>query len=150
MGAFRTHWIRLRTFSYPTEELDKVLGALLFATGWEDVDLEGRLEVDVLEGHHGQDVHRLDGTITKQREGREFLTRILAQDADRVLAELDRRTDDDGVVYLRIDKQAAAQGELRLEQVDDAIVVRVKPEVHPASREGAIAAMASFLSTLGP
>jgi hypothetical protein len=76
------------------------------------------------------------------------LARVLAIPGahERVLATLDARVDDDGILYLRLDKQAAFAGRLVLLDGEDAIQLRLKPEAHPANREAALAALRGWLT----
>lgn len=135
------HWLRLRTVVHPTEDADKVTKALRFVAG-SDVEVAD----EVLETHHGLQQHVLEAMLPRGRSLRDALDRILAlEDAPRLLAEQDRRTDDDGVFYVRVDKQAAFLGELALTDGEDCVQVRLKVECHPSTREAAMEALRPVL-----
>lgn len=114
-------------------------------TGLDEETFQGYSEIIPLESHHGGTVHFIETTITRQRDIRAVLDRIVTDPA-RLLRELDARMDEDGVIYLRYDKQAALTGDVVATKGDDAIQVRIRPEVHPAKREGAMAAMQAWLA----
>lgn len=98
-----------------------------------------------LDGHHGADVTLLEATVTRSQDVRSWARRIAADHAEAILADLDARTDDDGVLYLRFEKQDAFAGRLVLTRGDDCVQVRLRPEVHPASREAALDALGHWL-----
>lgn len=136
------HWLRLRAVAHPTEDLGKVRQALQFVAGTECEVTETALET-----HHGLPQHVLEAALPRGRALRDALDRILAlPDAEQLGAELDRRTDDDGVFYMRVDKQAALLGSLVLTSGEDCVQLRLKVESHPASREAAMEALAPILA----
>ena len=68
---------------------------------------------------------------------RVVLDRLAELDAiDRVLEELDERVDDNCSFFLRLDKQAAFNGLVRL---GEGITLRAKVEAYPAKHEKAVA-----------
>ena len=67
---------------------------------------------------------------------RHVLDRLSGLDeVDRVIDELDQRVDDNCALFLRVDKQAAFRGEVRL---GPGITVRAKVEAYPAKKEAAV------------
>ena len=57
------------------------------------------------------------------------------------MGRLDARVDEDGVLFVRIGKQAASQGRLELIDTDDCVQVRFKAEVYPATRDAVLGAL---------
>ncbi len=130
------HWLKLRATSHPTEDPERVAAALAFAAGVE-------VEVDAtsMDTHHGAEQLLLEAQMKRNRDIRACLDHLLQPEDRKMLAEtLEARIDDDGILYFRVDKQAAAQQQVRVGNFDDPISVRVKVQVHPFRREGAIAA----------
>lgn len=140
----RYHWLRLRATCHPTEDLAKVELAMRNAAGMADVALKS----EPIETHHGGTVHVLEAVLDKSRSVRDALERLLALPGARedLTATVEARTDDDGVFYLRVDKQEAYAGRLALTRGEDAIQLRLKMEHYPATREAALASLRAMLS----
>lgn len=117
-------------------------------TGLDDEVFQEYSEIIPLESHHGGTVHFIETNVTRQRDIRAVLERIITE-PDRLLREVDARTDEDGTFYLRYDKQAALAGDVVPTRGEDAIQVRIRPEVHPAKRALAVAALTEWLQALG-
>ncbi len=138
----RYHWFRLRASAHPTEDVARVADALRFVSGMDAETFDDAVAATDLPSHHGGTVTLLELQATRQRTVRTAVDRLLDPS---VLEELDARTDDDGTLYVRFDKQAAFQGRLQPTRGEDAVQVRLKPEVHPARRELAVAALDAWL-----
>ncbi|MGB0652135.1 MAG: RNA-binding domain-containing protein [Thermoplasmatota archaeon] len=147
VAATRFHWLRLRTTCHATEDPDRVAAALATVLALEDDEAAAAaVEGTSLPSQFGGDVLVMEATLTRQREVRAAAAGLLAAfDAARLLEELQQRVDDDGVLYLRLDKQEAYLGDLVAGSGDDTIQVRLKVEVHPAGRERALAAWRAWL-----
>lgn len=148
MAALRYHWIRLRAMCHPTEDLAKVEAAVRFVAGNPELGLKA----EPMETHHGGTVHLVEGVVDKSRGVRDVLAAILALPGARsdLAATLEARTDEDGVFYLRFDKQEAAQGRLALTRGEDAVQARLKMEHYPATREAALASLQALLASERP
>ena len=142
-APLRYHWLRLRAFVHATEDPAKVEAAIRTVAGDPELDV-GRTEV---EGHHGGRLLILEATLDTSRLVKEALARLLAIPGARgdLEATLDPRTDEEGILHLRLDKQEAAQGRLALTRGEDAVQVRVKANVHPVTRAKAMAAWKRWL-----
>ena len=125
------HYIDLRTFCYATED-EKRVEAAIRAFLPEEFDLD-RMENT---GHHGDRIVVLSARVETADAMRHVLDRLAELDAiDRVLDELDERVDDNCSFFMRLDKQAAFQDEIRL---GDGITLRAKVEAYPAKHEAAV------------
>ena len=125
------HYIDLRTFCYATEDEKRVEEAIR-AFLPEEFDLD-RMENT---GHHGDRIVVLSARVETADGMRHVLDRLAELDAiDRVMAELDERVDDNCSFFMRLDKQAAFQDEIRL---GDGITLRAKVEAYPAKHEAAV------------
>jgi RNA binding exosome subunit len=144
----RYHWLRLRASSHPTEDLAKVEAGVRFAAGVPDLPLTS----SAIETHHGGTVHLVEATLDKARAVRDFLGRVLALPGarDDLAATVEARVDDEGVFYLRFDKQEAVQGRLVLTRGEDAVQARLKMEHYPATREAALDSLRLMLAADKP
>ncbi|MFB6293346.1 MAG: RNA-binding protein [Halonotius sp.] len=125
------HYIDLRTFCYATEDEKRVAEALRHF-------LPAEFELDRAEntGHHGDRIIILSTRVENADEMRVVLDRLAELESiDRVLDELDERVDDNCSFFLRLDKQAAFNGEARL---GEGITLRAKVEAYPAKHEKAV------------
>src|SRR5947199_264959 len=81
-----------------------------------------------------------------------LLARLLAVPGapERLLATLEARTDDDGLLFVRLDKQAAYQGRLELTQGEDCVQLRLKMEAYQAGRDASLAALRRMIASARP
>lgn len=138
MAAPPFHYVELRAFSYVTEDEQRVedaLRALLPA----EVDLD-RAES---EGHYGDPILVLSIRVEDDEGVETVLDRLGAlpeAEREQLAAELDERVDEDCNLFVTLDKQAAAAGDVRL---GEGIALRGKVEAYPATRERALDAVES-------
>lgn len=126
------HYVALRASAHATEDPAKVRAALATLVG------DAPVRETAVEGSHGNPILLLEATAERAADVKAFWRRVAdAGLAPRLLDELDRRLDDEGLFFVRFSKQAAALGRIELSQDDDAIQARAKPRSYPASREGA-------------
>jgi len=146
------HWLRLRAVAHPTEDPEKVKAALRFVSGLDEAAFAAATQATAMETHHGLPLMVFEVVVDKSRALRDVLARTFAvPDAlDRLRSTLDARVDDDGILYMRFDKQAAAQGTLRLMDGEDAVQARLKVEAYPARRDAMVAALRRMLETGRP
>jgi RNA-binding protein len=146
------HWLRLRAVAHPTEDVGRVREALRFVAGLDAAAFAAATKEEPLETHHGLPLVVLETVLDRSRPLRDVLSRLLALPGglDRLRATLEARVDDDGILYARVEKQAAAQGELRLTEGEDAIQLRLKVESYPAGRDAALRALAAMLASGRP
>ena len=141
MASVPFHYVDLRTFCYATEDEKRVEQALR-------TFLPPEFEVDRVanEGHHGDRIVVLSARVENADDVRHVLS-VLSKlpDVDQVLAELDERVDENNSLFLRLDKQAAFGGEVRL---GPGITVRAKVEAYPAKREKAVENAREAISAL--
>ena len=125
------HYVDLRAFSYATEDQKRVKQALRSLLP-DDADLNRVENV----GHHGDRIVVFSARIDVADGMRHVLDRLSElDDIDRVIAELDQRVDDNCALFLRLDKQGAFRGEVRL---GSGITVRAKVEAYPAKQATAV------------
>lgn len=134
------------TFVYATESEEKVRDIL------ESIIPEGvEIQRSEAKGHHGSPIIILKARIDRRPHLREFWYRItekLVKHKKEKLAEtVTERIDDDCRLYLRLDKQSAADGKLVLTESGDALHVRINISAYPAKREIALEKMKKFVDS---
>ncbi|MFD1589025.1 RNA-binding protein [Halorientalis brevis] len=131
MPSVPFHYIDLRTFCYATEDEKRVEGALRTFLP-EDFEIQRATS----EGHHGDRIVVLSTRVERADEMRHVLDRLSDLDtASQLAAELDDRVDENCSLFLRLDKQAAFNGDVRL---GEGLTVRAKVEAYPATKEAAV------------
>jgi RNA binding exosome subunit len=134
--------ISLRAFVAATEDEEKVLEAMgLFAPR------EGISSVKV-RGHFRNEIKILEADLNR-RESRKLLMflkqQLPASDLAKLQREREARLDDANQFHLRLDKQAAYQGQVCLTESKDAIDVSLAVETYPARREEALRILGDLL-----
>ncbi|WP_224447037.1 RNA-binding protein [Haloprofundus salilacus] len=131
MASVPFHYIDVRSFCYATEDEKRVEEALRTFLP-EECELE-RVENT---GYHGDRIVILSARVENADDLRHVLSRLSELDElDRLLSELDERVDDNCSFFVRLDKQAAFKGDVRL---GEGITLRAKVEAYPAKREAAV------------
>ena len=131
MASTPIHYVDLRTFCYSTEDEKRVEAALRHLLP-EAFDVERT----VTEGHYGDRILVLSARVERADEVRTVLSKLgTLAELDRILEELDERVTENAELFLRLDKQAAFDGEVRL---GDGITLRGKIEAYPATKENAL------------
>lgn len=131
MSRVPLHYIDLRAFSYATED-DKRVEEALRTFLPEDFELERTENV----GHHGDRIAVFSARVENADDMRYVLDQLgEVEEADRVIREMDERVDENTSLFLRLDKQAAFNGLVRLGQ---GITLRGKVEAYPAKKEAAV------------
>lgn len=120
-------FVDIRSFAHATEDLDRVVKAIqriLPGRYIDDVVFRSRS----LRGHHGNPIQLLETRIKKKEVITSFVeglaSNLSALDKETLRREIDSYVDK-GSLYLRLDKQAAHQGEHRLSAVDP-IWIRIR------------------------
>jgi len=133
--------IRLRAMAQSTELEDRVLAAMMLASGTETVS------VSKAEGHFGTPITLFEADLRKNSDMRRFLGLMEKSGIlGRLSHDADARTDEQCAFHFRLDKQKAYLGELALADGRDAIDVRLKVAVYPAKRGAAVKLISEWLS----
>lgn len=136
-------WIELRAFCHPTEQEDRVRRAIETAAPGISA------AATHAEGHFGPPLLILTARLESREAMNAFWTRLKgAAGGDRLLESIKDRIDDDCVLHLRLDKQAAFEGELTLVGHDDVIAIRAKVSSFPAKRNEAARRAKAYLAGL--
>ncbi len=145
-APLRFHWLRLRATSHGTEDPERVATAVGHVAGMDAEELAKDLEQNTLPAHHGGQVTWIESKITRNRAIRDFVERLAQEESLRtaIVNSLDQRVDEEGTLFLRFAKQAAFLGHLELTSGEDAVHARLRVQVHPGTREGAMQAWQSI------
>jgi hypothetical protein len=131
MSSVPFHYVDLRAFCYATEDEQRVERALRTF-----LPEEYPIDRAVTEGHHGDRIVVLSTRLENADDVRHVLGRLTELDeVDRVIDELDERIDDNTSLFLRLDKQAAFGGAVKL---GTGITLRAKVEAYPAKHAAAV------------
>jgi RNA binding exosome subunit len=135
MPQIPLHYVDLRTFCYATEDEKRVEEALrTFLPDGDDEPFE--IERTESEGHYGDRILVLSARVENADDLRHVLSRLADLESfDELIDELDERVTENTELFLRLDKQAAFGGDIRL---GDGITFRGKVEAYPAKKEQAV------------
>lgn len=130
MASLPIRWIMARAYCHATEDEDRVVHAL------DAVCPDGEDQRDVLEGQFGNPIVRLVRRVADSKDVlRAWEIWEKAGLIDAIRPQVDARTDKEGILHLRIDKQRAFEGTLAPAKDEDCIDVRVKLKAYPAREE---------------
>ncbi len=134
MSKFVCRELVAEAFSHATESEERVARALSTAAPG------ARVERKALGGHFGQPLVRLTATTREGAQIAAAIERLRAAAGSEIARTAARRLSEDRVLHLRLDKQAAAEGELRLCEASqgDVIVVRLRLRVPRVPAEDAV------------
>ncbi|ARS88730.1 RNA-binding protein [Natrarchaeobaculum aegyptiacum] len=140
MPQIPLHYVDLRTFCYATEDEKRVEEALrTFLPGSDEADEDDEpfeIERVETEGHYGDRILVLSARVENADDVRYVLSRLAdLEDFETLIDELDERVTENTELFLRLDKQAAFGGDVRL---GDGITFRGKVEAYPAKKEQAV------------
>ncbi|WP_290813688.1 RNA-binding protein [Halovivax sp.] len=131
MAKIPIHYVDLRTFCYATEDDKRVEAALR-----RFLPKDFKIEREETEGHFGDRILVFSARVETADEIRYVVSRLgELEEIDRIRAELDERVTENTELFVRLDKQAAFGGSVRL---GDGITVRGKVEAYPATKEAAV------------
>ncbi|RQG96245.1 RNA-binding protein [Natrarchaeobius oligotrophus] len=131
MPQIPLHYVDLRTFCYATEDEKRVEEA--FRTFLPE---EFEIERAESEGHYGDRILVLSARVETADDVRHVLSRLTElEDFETLIDELDERVTENTEFFLRLDKQAAFEGDVRL---GEGITFRGKVEAYPAKKEQAL------------
>ena len=141
MSSVPFHYVDLRAFSYATEDDKRVEGAVRTF-----LPKEFEVTRETTQGHYGDRIRTFSARVENADDVRHVL-RVFAKlnEIDRVIEELDQRVNDNCALLIRLDKQAAFGGRVRL---GHGLTLRAKVEAYPANREQAVANAREALTAL--
>lgn len=145
----QAHHIRISTFIHGTENEDKVLEALGTFIPEEIPDDEVDFEILETEGYFGNPIKVVNLEIKRSRYVKAFLKHfklLLDEESKEYLLEhLDEKIDEEGVFYVRFNKQRAYLGEAEIDEGEDVIQVRIKVKAFPMKKDKVVKAVEEWL-----
>jgi RNA binding exosome subunit len=127
--------VSFRAFVAATEDEGRVREALAVF-----VPLD-RITGVTVEGHYGNEIKILEAAVRKKEAAAFFQIlreQLAAEDLQRLRREIPDRLEGEGHFHLRLDKQAAYKGLLRLTDSKDALDITILIKTYPARRESAL------------
>lgn len=113
-------YVDVRVFAHATEDLDKVLKAARNTLPPESIDTV-TFKKTTLTGHHGNPITLFEARIKNKKVARAFLEKLASGlsmvDKEALNSEITQHLEN-GNLYIRLDKQSAYLGELRLSSTD--------------------------------
>ncbi|MCD6461774.1 MAG: hypothetical protein J7L61_03430 [Thermoplasmata archaeon] len=136
--------IKARVFCQATESRPRVEQALRHVIG------DASLMEDRAEGYHGNPITILSGEVSKAGEMRKVIDRLGGREKMReeILPSIEERVDDNGLLHLRLSKQAAYLGETKLvhgKSPGGIIHLEFKVRAYPASLDNMLRAVRDWL-----
>lgn len=137
------HWLELQAFCQATEDDERVTRALTFLL--PDVAVATRST----QGHWGNRLALLTARTKEDSSIDAFWRRLGdAGCVGQIRASLPDRLDKEGVLHVRLDKQAAYLGTVKTVRGDDTVTVRAKVAAPRARRGDLLKAARSYLEAL--
>ncbi len=133
------HYLLFRAFCQATEDEKKVISAIEFVTGSEDVSVMRS------KGFHGNPILVLETEVKSKKRIDSVFQNLDRQQLQELRDTLESRLDDDGNFFFRLDKQAAFEGRIVLTAQDDVIAVKGKVKAYPNNRENAMKGLVDYL-----
>ncbi len=134
--------LHARTLCHATEDIDKVKQAFTSVVG------DTEIRVSKTEGHHGNLIFVIEATLEKDNAIEAFFERFSDSDLDTIVQTLPSRIDDGCNLFIRIDKQTAFSGNIKMASNDDVISVRLRVRSYPAKPELAAKAVQNYVAHL--
>lgn len=137
------HYITLGAFVHATEDPSRVESALrLF------IPEDCKINMSKTGGHFGNPITVFTAKLEKRacKPFIEILKSLPAAELSKLKKELTQRVDDECNFHIRLDKQSAYNGTVRLAQTEDAIDIKMKVKTYPSKQDSAIKVMEDLLS----
>ena len=136
------HYLTFRAFCQATEDEKKVMSAIKFISGAEDVIITKS------QGFHGNLILILEAMVKSKKQVDSVFKSLGHQHLLELRDTLESRLDSDSNFFFRLDKQAAYEGKVVLTVQDDVIAVKGKVKAYPNNRENALRVMTDYLEGL--
>lgn len=139
-------YVEISVIAHATEDVNKVLQALTNTVPKEFSD-EVHFVKQHTQGHYGNPITIIKARIKRRRQAEAYVRNLVASLAEATRAtissNLAQHLDEEGNLYIRLDKQKAYTGILTAEQRDP-IRIRVRLNVHPRTINSLIEAYKSL------
>jgi RNA binding exosome subunit len=132
--------LHARTFCHTTEDLVKVKKAMTNVLG------DSELRISKTLGLHGNPITVIESTVDKMDGISGFFAKVDDHDLSAIEDTLATRVDDGCNLFIKIDKQEAFLGRVKLGHGDDVISLRIRVAAFPATCEVAQNAIGEYLA----
>jgi hypothetical protein len=139
----RIEKITISAVVHSTEDQRKVREAIAILSPFEL-----KIEVTNITGHYGNPMSYLKAEILKKSEIKElwnYLMGLLGEQKEILMNTLEERTDEQNVLHIRIDKQKAYLGKIKLADRGDALILRAKIVTYPSKRKNVLEAVKGLI-----
>ena len=140
------HNIRFRLFIYNNENPEELL------TGLNNILPDAQYEVEIAEGIDEKPIQILTGKVSKKRQTKEFLKNLTEnvkkEELVKLKQDLERKTDERGNLFLRINKYDAIDEKWTIIDKGDSLHLKIKIAAYPAKKEIAIDKINSHLEEI--
>jgi len=116
--------VEISTIAHATEDPNKVILALQILLQ----DIPQQFTRHYLEGHHGNPIVKLEARMTSEYASQfasSLMGRLSKSERLIILRDLQLHSDEDGNLYIRVDKQRLLQKTLQIAE-DDPVRVKIK------------------------
>lgn len=134
--------LHARVICHATEDFGSVEKAIRAVIG------DANLHVSRTEGVHGNEIDVVQAEVGDARAILAFFDRLSTEALRRLADTLEQRIDDERNMFIRIEKQLALAGDIRLSTGDDVVSVRLRVRSFPARKEAAVQVVRQFLTEL--
>lgn len=133
MNPFGIAWIQIETFSHATEDTEKVKSLLSKFFSFDISFNENKTY-----GHFGNEIIIINVELSKDKEIKIFVSDFLKIiDKKYILATLEKRLDEDGILFIRMNKERIYNDDFTIDDNGD-ILISMKFVTYPKSREKVI------------
>lgn len=138
------HYLELRTFKYPSEDPERVKKAVNTVLNLDEEELREQLKSEKTDEEKAE-VDKYIYRTENHGQIKYIISRIFREAREEI--DSDRHLDDEGNFYLRIDKQKAYEGKIRISNEGDVVHLKLKMAAYPFSREKARENLEELIST---
>ncbi|NPV50532.1 MAG: hypothetical protein HPY60_04965 [Candidatus Methanofastidiosum sp.] len=133
MNPFGIAWIQIETFSHATEDIEKVKSLLS-----KFFSFEVTYNINKTYGHFGNEINIVTVELSRNKEIKDFISNFISIiDKAHVLETLERRLDEDGILFVRMNKERLYNDDFTIDDNGD-ILISMKFVTYPKSREKVI------------
>ena len=133
MNPFGIAWIQIETFSHATEDIEKVKSLLSKFFSFDITFKENKTY-----GHFGNEIIIINVELSRDKEIKIFVSDFLKIiDKSRILETLEQRLDEDGILFIRMNKERVYNDDFTIDDNGD-ILISMKFVTYPKSREKVI------------
>ncbi|NYT13697.1 MAG: hypothetical protein GKC01_04205 [Candidatus Methanofastidiosa archaeon] len=133
MNPFGIAWIQIETFSHATEDIEKVKSLLS-----KFFSFEVTYNINKTYGHFGNEINIVTVELSRNKEIKDFISNFISIiDKAHVLETLERRLDEDGILFVRMNKERVYNDDFTIDDNGD-ILISMKFVTYPKSREKVI------------